>query len=138
MIDFDFDKASRVLHVRPESSLDKHDFEDLAKVVDPEIAANGDLAGLILDAPLFPGWDSFGAVVTHMRFIHDHHAHVTKIAVVTNSHLGGLAEHLLSHFVSAEIRQFPSGQLYEARQWILGDVSSTAGLDTVTEIPELA
>lgn len=137
MIDFDFDKASRVLRVRPESSLDKHDFEDLAKAVDPEIAANGDLAGLILDAPHFPGWDSFGAMVTHMRFVHDHHAHVKKIAVVTNSHLGDLAENLVSHFVSAEIRQFPSGQLYEARQWILGDESSTAGPATVTEIPRL-
>jgi hypothetical protein len=134
MIDFDLDKADRILHVRPESSLDKHDFEELAKAVDPEIAENGDLAGLILDAPHFPGWDSFGAVVTHMRFVHDHHAHVKKIAVVTNSHLGDLAENLVSHFVSAEIRQFPAGQLYEARRWIVGETSSTGSLATVTEI----
>jgi hypothetical protein len=138
MIDFDLDKADRILHVRPESSLAKQDFEELAKAVDPEIAENGDLAGLILDAPHFPGWDSFGAVVTHMRFVHDHHAHVKKIAVVTNSHLGDLAENLVSHFVSAEIRQFPAGQLYEARHWISGDEPSTAGLATVTEIPRRA
>jgi hypothetical protein len=71
-----------------------------------------------------------------MRFVHDHHAHVKKIAVVTNSRLGNLAENLLSHFVSAQIRQFPAGQLYEARQWITGDESSTAGLATVTEVTQ--
>ena len=95
MIDYEFDKASRILRVHPESSLHKQDFIELAKAVDPEIEASGDLAGLIIDVAHFPGWDSFGAVVTHMRFVHDHHKHVKKIAVVTDSHLGDLAEHLV-------------------------------------------
>ena len=124
MIDFKLDKANRILRVRPESSLDKKDFAELAGAVDPEIAANGDLAGLIIDAPHFPGWDSFGALVTHMRFVHDHHEHVKKIAVVTDSHLGDFAEHLVSHFISAEIRQFPAGQIEQARRWIVGAASS--------------
>jgi hypothetical protein len=121
MIDYGFDTASRILQLRPESSLEKHDFEELAKAVDPEIASNGDLAGLILDAPHFPGWDGLGALVTHIKFVHDHHEHVKKIAVVTDSHLGDFAEHLVSHFISAEIRQFPAGQLEQARGWIVGD-----------------
>ena len=41
------------------------------------------------------------------------------VAVVTDSHLGDLAERLASHFVSAEIRHFPEGQLEQARQWIV-------------------
>ena len=55
MIDYELDKASRIVRVRPESPLDKNDFAELAKAVDPEINAGGDLAGLILDAPHFPG-----------------------------------------------------------------------------------
>jgi hypothetical protein len=39
-----------------------------------------------------------------------HREHVKKIAVVTDSHLGDFAEHLVSHFISAEVRQFPAGQ----------------------------
>jgi len=35
MIDYEFDTASRILQLRPESSLEKHDFEELAKAVDP-------------------------------------------------------------------------------------------------------
>jgi SpoIIAA-like len=122
MIDYELDKANRILRVRPVSSLDKNDFAELAKAVDPEIETSGDLAGLIIDAPHFPGWDSFGSVVTHIRFVHDHHEHVKKIAVVTDSHLGDFAERLVSHFVSAEIRQFPAGQIEQAQHWIVGGV----------------
>jgi hypothetical protein len=120
-IDYEFDKANRILSVRPESSLNKHDFAELAAAVDPEIATSGDLAGLIIDAPHFPGWGGFGAMVTHMKFVHDHHEHVKKIAVVTDSHLGDFAEHLVSHFISADIKQFPTGELVQARHWMIGD-----------------
>ena len=86
--------------------------------IDPQIEAHGDLAGLIIEAPHFPGWDSFGALVSHMRFIRDHEKHVKKIAVVTDSHLGDVAEHLTSHFVSAQIKHFPAGEVEQARSWI--------------------
>jgi hypothetical protein len=119
MIDYDVDSEHNILLVRPESALDKNDFVELAKAVDPQIEANGDLAGLIISAPSFPGWDSFGAMVTHFRFVRDHQKHVKKIAVVTDSHLGDVAEHLASHFVSAKIQHFSAGQIEQARQWII-------------------
>lgn len=118
MIEHDLDKATSILVVRPESALDKNDFVEMAKAIDPQIEANGDLAGLIIDAPAFPGWDSFGAMVTHFRFVRDHQKHVKKVAVVTDSHLGDVVEHLASHFVSAQIRHFPAGELDQARHWI--------------------
>ncbi|MGI9123482.1 MAG: STAS/SEC14 domain-containing protein [Mycobacterium sp.] len=120
MIDFHFDPKTTVLTLHPESALQKSDFAALAKAVDPQIEEHGDLAGLILDVPHFPGWDSFGALVTHLRFVRDHHKHVKKIAVVTDSHLGDVAEHLTSHFVAAEIRHFPAGEMDEAKAWISG------------------
>jgi SpoIIAA-like len=119
MIEYDLDTEHSVLKVRPKSALDKNDFVELAKAVDPQIEAAGDLAGLIIDAPAFPGWDSFGAMVTHFRFVRDHQKHVKKVAVVTDSHLGDVAEHLASHFVSANIRHFPGDQLEQARAWIV-------------------
>ena len=54
-----------------------------------------------------------------MRFVRDHHKHIKKIAVVTDSALGNLAENLVSHFVSAEIKQFPASAHDSARKWIL-------------------
>ncbi len=94
MIKYDLDTATSVLTVHPESAFDKNDFAELAKTVDPHIESTGDLAGVIIDAAHFPGWDGFGAMVSHFRFVREHEKHVKKIAVVTDSHLGDVAEHL--------------------------------------------
>ena len=124
MIDYDLDTAHSIVVVRPKSRLDKDDFVKLAEAVDPQIETTGDLAGVIFEAPSFPGWENFGAMVSHFRFVRDHHKHVKKIAVVTDSALGNVAERLASHFVSAEIKHFPAGQTEAARQWIAGNQSA--------------
>ena len=119
MIEHTLDSAHSILYVRPKSSLEEDDFVQLAKTVDPYIEETGDLAGLIIETPSFPGWKSLGAMATHFRFVRDHHKHVKKIALVTDSALGDLGEHLASHFVSAEIRHFSAGELEAAKQWIM-------------------
>ncbi len=118
MIDFTLDPQTAVLTIRPQSALEKSDFTALAEAVDPQIDEHGDLAGLIIDAAHFPGWDGFGALVTHLRFVRDHHQHVKKIAVVTDSHLGDAAERIASHFVAADIKHFPAGDIDAAKAWI--------------------
>ena len=119
MIEHTLDATNAILHIRPKSSLEQADFEQLAKAVDPFIAGTGDLAGLIIETPAFPGWSSFGAFAAHMRFVKDHHRHIKKIALVTDSALGDIAEHLMAHFVSAEIKHFPASEVDLAGQWIL-------------------
>lgn len=118
MIDIDLDATTSVVVVRPSGHFEKSDFGQLAEVVDPQIEATGDLAGVIIDAPTFPGWDGLGALVSHIRFVRDHQKHVKKIALVTGSPLGDVAEHLGAHFVSAEIRHFPAGEVDAAQAWI--------------------
>jgi len=118
MIDYTLDAANSILYLRPKSSLEKDDFARLAKAVDPHIEKGGGLAGIILEAARFPGWDSLGAMAAHIRFVRDHHKHVRKIAVVTDSAMGNVAERLASHFVAAEIKHFPAAQLEAAKQWI--------------------
>ncbi len=118
MIEYSFDKTNAILHLQPRSSLEQADFEKLAEEIDPFIADTGDLTGLIIETPAFPGWSSFSAFITHLRFVKDHRRHIKKIALVTDSVLGDLAEHLMAHFVSAEIRQFPAAALSTAKEWI--------------------
>lgn len=119
MIEYDLDTEHSILHVQPKSALEQDDFAKLAAAVDPHIEAAGDLAGLIIEAPKFPGWENFGAMLNQFRFIRDHQKHIKKVAVVTDSHIGDVAEHITSHFVSAEVKHFPGGQVQTARQWIL-------------------
>jgi hypothetical protein len=111
MIDHTLDTANSILYVRPQSSLEQSDFVQLAKAVDPYIEETGGLAGLIIEAPPFPGWDSFGAMVAHIRVVRDHHTHIKKIGLVTTSAMGNVAEHLASHFVSAKMKHFSAEQL---------------------------
>lgn len=122
MIQHTLDTENSILYVHPEASLEQSDFVQLAKVVDPYIEEVGGLSGLIIDAPSFPGWKNLGAMAAHFRFVRDHHKQIKKVGLVTDSALGDVAEHLASHFVSAEIRHFPAGELEAAKQWVLNDL----------------
>jgi hypothetical protein len=101
MIDYNLDAAHSILYMRPKSALAAEDFVKIAEAVDPHIEATGGLAGVIIEVPEFTGWES-------------------KVAVVTDSTLVKLIESLASHFVAAEVRQFPWGETEVANQWILG------------------
>jgi hypothetical protein len=119
MIEHTLDKAHSILYVRPQSKLEQADFEQLAATVDPHIEERGALAGLIIEVAAFPGWDSFGAMASHFRFVRDHHKHIKKIGVVTDSPVGTVAENLASHIVAAEIKHFRAGELEAAKQWVM-------------------
>jgi hypothetical protein len=119
MIDHTLDTTHSILYLRPKSALEQGDFAQLAKTVDPFIEKAGGLAGLIIEAPRFPGWESFGAMAAHFRFVRDHHKRIRKIGLVTDSALGDVAQRLASHFVSAEIRHFAAGDLEAAKRWVM-------------------
>jgi hypothetical protein len=119
MIEHKLDTASSILYLWPKSAFEQSDFVQLAKTADPYIEEAGGLAGLIIEGRTFPGWESLGAMTAHFRFVKDHHKHIKKVALVTDSPMGNVAEHLASHFVSAEIKHFPSGEIEAARQWVM-------------------
>lgn len=119
MIEHTLDTVHSILYVRPTSSLTQSDFVALAKTVDPYIAEMGDLAGLIIEVSTFPGWESLGAMAAHFRFVRDHHKHIKKLGIVTDSAIGKVVEKLASHFVSAEVRRFSAQELETAKQWIM-------------------
>ena len=120
MIEYSLDSTNSILHVRLQGSLEKADFEQLAAAVDPHITQTGGLAGLVIKAPAFPGWENLGALAAHVRFVREHHRQIRRIAVSTDSALGKVAEQLASHFVAAEIRRFPAVDLEAARHWAMG------------------
>lgn len=119
MVEHTLDTTNGILYLKPTSALQKEDFEEITKVVDPFIEKNGGLAGLIVEAKAFPGWESLGAMAAHLRFVRDHHKKILKIAIVTDSQMGNVAEHLMSHFVAAEIKHFPAGEVAAAERWIV-------------------
>jgi hypothetical protein len=85
MLHFELLRDRKILILTPDGPLEAADFERLAKAVDPFIAANGNLAGVMVTTKSFPGWDSFGAVVSHLRFVADHHRRIKRVTAVTDS-----------------------------------------------------
>ena len=117
MLTYFLDEPRRLLRIHPEASLEKSDFESLAEVVDPFIEKAGGLNGLVIEAQDFHGWKNLSAMVEHFRFIRNHHRHIGRVALVTDSRIAEVTERIGAHFVSAEIRGFPEGKVAEAEAW---------------------
>ena len=85
MLDYELLTDRKVLIVEPHAALEAKDFERLVQAVDPFIESAGGLNGLMIYSDSFPGWDDFQALVSHMRFISNHHQAVRRVAFVTDS-----------------------------------------------------
>ena len=118
MIKYELLRDRRILLITPDGPLERADFEQLAKEIDPFIAANGRLAGVMIHAKSFPGWESFGALVSHLKFVADHHREIERIAAVTDSGFLRIAPRIASHFVQANIRHFDFGEKDRALAWL--------------------
>lgn len=107
-----------VLILKPAGALRAEDFTALAGTVDPYIERHGELKGLMIDAPAFPGWENFAALLSHLRFVRDHHRRIRRIAVVSDSTLLAVGPRVANHFVSAEVRTFGTAERAAALAWI--------------------
>lgn len=100
------DKENSIALLEPTGSLDAKDFQAAASTIDPFIEESGKLQGLIIHTQTFPGWDSFSALVSHLKFVKNHHHQIQRVAMVTDSVIGTLAESLMKHFLKAQIKHF--------------------------------
>jgi hypothetical protein len=120
VIEFELLKDVGVLVVEPKSALTAEDFRAISRAVDPYILENGKLTGLLIEASSFPGWESFGALVGHIKFVRDHHRKIDRVAAVTNSTILTIAPKIAEHFAHPEFRVFRSGDRASALVWLQG------------------
>ena len=118
MLRFEPLRDRSILVVIPEGPLEQADFEQFARQVDPQIASAGSIAGLMIEARSFPGWRSFGAFLTHIRFVIDHHRHIERIAVVTNSKFLKTMPLVAGWLIHPKIRHFRLEQKDQALAWL--------------------
>ena len=119
MLKVELDEANGIATLIPNGALSENDLESAARVIDPFIEKQGNLRGLIIKTKTFPGWESFGSLIKHFKFVKEHHNKVSHVALVTDSVLGDFAEKIADHFVSAEIKHFAFDDLNNAQSWIL-------------------
>lgn len=119
-LEFELREDTGVLILRPQDELETGDFERVAAAVDPYIEAKGGLAGIVVVAEEFPGWDGFSAMASHFRFVRDHHRSIRRVALVTSSRFLSALPRLARHFVDAEVRHFAPEASDEALRWVSG------------------
>ncbi len=120
MLTVKLNELESIAVLEPDGELSEKDFISAAAIIDPYIETSGKLNGIIIHTKAFPGWDSFSALITHLKFIKEHHKKVSHIAFVTDSPIAAFAEHVASHFVSAEIKNFSFDELEKSIKWISG------------------
>jgi len=107
-----------ILIVTPEGSLQQADFEALAQVIDPFIESESELHGFLIQTESFPGWSDFEALVSHLKFVKNHHQHIAKVAAVTDSGFLAIVPSIVSHFVHAQFRHFDFEDKQSALTWL--------------------
>jgi hypothetical protein len=121
MVKHDLDQTDGILTVAPEGPLAAEDFAELMAEVDPYIECTGGLRGLLIETEAFPGWDGFGGLLAHLRFVRDHHRLIRRVAVVSDSAVLSRLPQLASHFVAADVRHFPRAERARAFEWLRTD-----------------
>ena len=114
MIEFELLRDAGVLIVAPKEALTAEDFRAISRTVDPYIRENGKLTGLLIEAPSFPGWDSWGALIEHISVVRDHHRKIERVAAVTDSAILTIAPKIAEHFAHPEFKVFRSGEKADA------------------------
>ncbi|WP_203142011.1 SpoIIAA family protein [Marinobacter mangrovi] len=118
MLKVTLDRDDGIATLEPDRAITREDVQRAAHVIDPYIEEHGDLNGLLIQVASFPGWASFASLLHHLRFVRDHHRHIRRVALVTDSGVVNAAETLGSHLVAAQVKTFPAAAVGEARQWL--------------------
>ena len=118
MISHQLLREEGILIVSPEGRLESADFERIAAEVDPYIEEKGTLKGLMIRAKSFPGWKDFGALISHMKFIKNHHTKIKRVAAVADGAILSIMPLVVDHFLHAEVRHFGYEDQEAAMKWL--------------------
>jgi len=118
MLIISIDFPTLVVSIEPQGSLQESDFKELDEVIDPLIAEHGSLQGLLIHTKTFPGWSDFAGFLANRRFWKEHHKRIAKVALVTDSDLGGAAEFIANLLKLVDAKHFACTDFKDARIWV--------------------
>jgi hypothetical protein len=110
-----------ILIITPQGPLEASDFVLLAREIDPYIEEKGALRGLMIYARTFPGWNDFGGLVSHLKFVRNHEQFIRRIATVSDSAILTIMPQIAAHFIHAEVRHFDFDDRDAALAWHGGE-----------------
>jgi hypothetical protein len=118
MLQVKLDKDAGIVTVTPSAPLNEEDFTLLTGEMDPYIETEGKLNGLIIQIESFPGWEDFAGLLSHLKFVREHHTKIEKVAAVSDGKIVSIMPKIVDHFVNAKVKYFPYESLDEAISWV--------------------
>ncbi|OLL72380.1 hypothetical protein Ae168Ps1_0758 [Pseudonocardia sp. Ae168_Ps1] len=107
--------------VRVDRALRAADFDRLRQEVDSWYAAHGELAGLVLVASSFPGWENLSGLVRHAEFVMQEHRRVRRVALALDGILPTLAPAVAGTVLHPGVRHFRHADVEAAIAWAGAD-----------------
>lgn len=109
-----------ILIVMPSGRVTRTDFEKLVEDMNVYLRHQPKIKGLMVCSESFHGWQDFGALVSHLKFIREQHRFIERVAIVTDSKIMGIMPLLIRHFSHANIRHFADEDQSAALAWLEG------------------
>lgn len=135
MIIITYDQTHKAFILEPDGPLSDADIEALKERVDDFINETDTIPSLIIHAVEFPGWEDFGAIVNHIKFVKEHHSLIPRVALVSDSSVLSALPHIADHFVKAQIRRFPEDQLEAAKEWVSDPEAPEGKVEWIEGLP---
>ena len=123
MISHELQRNEGILTLTPIGPLESDDFAALGRVVDAYVSEEGALTGLMIYVESFPGWEDFGALISHFKFLKNNQGDIGKVAAVTDSQFLTIMPKIIDHFVSADVRHFDYADRESALEWLRSDLA---------------
>ncbi len=130
------DDAHRCFLLEPAGKLTRQDFERLNEQFNAREGASGNIPNLVIHSRDFPGWTNFGALIEHLKFVHDHQKTIDKIALVSDARILDIVQHVARHFLAAQIRHFPATELTAALEWVAAPDSYPSHVGLIEGLPD--
>jgi hypothetical protein len=118
MLHHEIDSGNGILTVTPSGELSATDFKQLTDVIDDYNSLHEPLQALMILTEHFPGWDSFGALFQHLKFIRQQRDQIKRVAAVTDSGFLTVMPHIVDHFIKADVRHFAYTEKAQALEWL--------------------
>ena len=117
MMNITDDVDHNALIAEPSGKLTQADFVELTERFNDIVNQTDRIPNLVIHTREFPGWADFSALIEHLQFIRSHQKLVDKVALVSDSRVLDVAPKVARHFMTANIRHFPAGDLAGALEW---------------------
>ena len=118
MLNHDLRHDDGILVLNPEGPLQAADFTTLAGHVDAYLENHGVLRGVLIRAKSFPGWNDFGALLAHLKFVREHHQRIEKVAVVADGAFANVMPLIAKHFIHSQVQHFEFTREDAAWDWL--------------------